>query len=490
MKLQGDEYEVIILGSGLGGLITGTWLAREKHRVLLLKEKKYRPFYLKDGYRFVPFSNFSEKRLKVTLLNKISMALNLSLLTADREMVHGSKTKLKKSMEKVAFQVILPKARVDLFCRRSAFQMEWKREFPKEFAPIENFYKEMEQYQNLLMKIKAEEGPWSVFPIQPRSLIKKWSPFKSLPKGRLDERLASFSREFREFMRLQLVSLGNFYSDQFPLSLAEYLLYNDEREEWVSEVDLESLKESISEKFFELGGRIEEVEGIEKIDIGWRRGVTLTSKGDQGVFQSKYLIFNTPLHRLTNLLGRRKKRISKWEEKIRRRYILTPFFLGVREKLVPVGMRDLLVSIFDLDKPFEGGNVLLIALSQKRDETDAPEEKRAVVVEGLMPIDEWDESSMEEYQKKVLDHLRYLFPFLDENIEFMDKTWSEEQSACWSYPHFIYETTSDFKWREGVVPHRISKNLYFIGKENFPYLGLEGEVLSGLTVAQQILEKY
>jgi hypothetical protein len=40
-----------------------------------------------------------------------------------------------------------------------------------------------------------------------------------------------------------------------------------------------------------------------------------------------------------------------------------------------------------------------------------------------------------------------------------------------------------------MVPMRISKNIYFVGKENFPYLGLGGEVFSGLTVAQQILKK-
>jgi hypothetical protein len=48
----------------------------------------------------------------------------------------------------------------------------------------------------------------------------------------------------------------------------------------------------------------------------------------------------------------------------------------------------------------------------------------------------------------------------------------------------------DFQWRERIVPTRISKDLYFTGKENHPHLGLEGEVLSGLMVAEQILKKY
>jgi hypothetical protein len=87
-----------------------------------------------------------------------------------------------------------------------------------------------------------------------------------------------------------------------------------------------------------------------------------------------------------------------------------------------------------------------------------------------------------------MKHLFHLFPFLEEHIEYTDWDWAEKQWSCWSYPHFFYETASDFQWREGVVPNRLSKRFYFIGKENFPYLGMEGEVLSGLMVSQQILE--
>jgi phytoene dehydrogenase-like protein len=170
--------------------------------------------------------------------------------------------------------------------------------------------------------------------------------------------------------------------------------------------------------------------------------------------------------------------------------VLIPLFLGIREKVVPVGMRDLLVSILDLNKPYEGGNLLFISLSQKGDESEAPEGRRALIVESLMIPKRWDPDLFVEHQKGVMKHLNHLFPFLEENIEFTDWDWVNEQFSCWSYPHFLYETTSDFQWREGVVPNRISNNFYFIGKESFPYLGIEGEVLSGLIVAQQILEKY
>jgi phytoene dehydrogenase-like protein len=490
MKWQGDEYEVIVLGSGFGGLIAGTYLSKEHHRVLLLKENPYHPSREEKGYRFVPFSNFSEKRIKVALLKRVSKELDFPLFIGDRGETRQGETKLKKAKQKVAFQVILPKARIDLFCQRPMLQMELEREFPKEVAQIENFYNEIEELQPLLKKEKAKEGPGSVFPIQSRSLIKRWWPIKALPKGRMDERLAPFSREFREFLQLQLISRGNLFSDQFPISLAGYLLSHDEADEWVSEIDLERLKEKILVKFFQTGGRIEEIGGVERVEKRWRKGITLSLKGEERTFRSKFLIFNSPLHCISNLLGKKKRRLSKWGRRIPPRYVLIPLFLGIREKVVPVGMRDLLVSILDLNKPYEGGNLLFISLSQKGDESEAPEGRRALIVESLMIPKRWDPDLFVEHQKGVMKHLNHLFPFLEEHIEFTDWDCAGEQFSCWSYPHFLYETTSDFQWREGVVPNRISNNFYFIGKESFPYLGIEGEVLSGLIVAQQILEKY
>jgi hypothetical protein len=175
---------------------------------------------------------------------------------------------------------------------------------------------------------------------------------------------------------------------------------------------------------------------------------------------------------------------------IQPRYALLPIFLGIDEKVVPVGMRDLLVSILDLEKPYEGGNLLFLTLSQRGDEAAAPKGKRALTVESLMPVEKWNEGSMEEHLKSVMSHVQSLFPFHERYIEFTDWSWANRHFLCWSYPHFRYEIGQDFKWGEGVVPNRISKNLYFVGKENFPYLGVEGEVTSGWMVANQILKKY
>ena len=489
MKQPVDEHEIIVLGSGLGGLITAALLSCHNHNVLFLKENQYDPFYVKDGYRFVPFSNFSERRVKLSLLEKVSYALNLPFLPSDQKERRKVETKLERQKQRVAFQVILPKSRIDLACHRPMFRMEWKREFPKEVAQIENFYREMDRIQHLLNKIKIQESSWSKFPVRQPSLIKRWFSFRSLPMGNMDKRLSLFSKEFREFIRLQLMSWGSLQPYQLPVSLATYLLLNGEGEDWAN-VELERVEKSILEKLIQSGGRVEEIEGVERVDISWRRRFTLELKGETRPIRSKFLIINSPLHRLSSLLGRKERLLSKWRERIQPRYALLPIFLGIDEKVVPVGMNDLVVSMFDLEKPYGGGNVLFLSLSKKGDEAAAPEGKRALIVQSLMPLERGDQTSLDKSREGIMKHLHHLFPFLENYIEFTDGSWTDGQFLRWSYPHFIYETTRDFKWGKGVVPARISKNLYFVGKENFPYLGLEGEIHSGWMVAKEILKQY
>jgi phytoene dehydrogenase-like protein len=164
--------------------------------------------------------------------------------------------------------------------------------------------------------------------------------------------------------------------------------------------------------------------------------------------------------------------------------------VGIREKAVPVGMKELLVSIRDIEKPYEGGNLLFLGLSSEGDESEAPEGRRALTVETVMPLGEWDDDFFAEQEKSVRDHLKSLFPYMENYIEFIDSDWAKAQISRWSYPHYLYEAASSFDWREGVVPTRIAKHLYFTGRENFPYLGVEGEILSGFMVASEILKKY
>lgn len=489
MKRSENGQEIIVLGSGLGGVIAGTLLAKNNHPVLLLKENGYQPSYTTKGYRFTPFSSISEKRLKPSLLKKISQTLNLPSFIGSKEKEKQTKIIPGKLGKEDAFQVVLPRARIDISPHRSLSQKEWKREFPDEAAQVEGFYNELDQSQHLLQKLKSKKKASSFFPVRQRSFIKHIFPFDIFPKDKMDPRLAPFSREFKEFIKLQLTSWGNLYSNQFSTSLAAYILF-DEINALTPNFDLEKLEEEVFNQFLRYGGKMEEIDRVKKIEIKWQKGQTLSLDRDRTVFRSKFLIFNSPLHRISSLLGQKGKGLLKWGERIKPLYVLVPLFLGIREKVVPVGMKDLLISILDIEKPYQDGNVLFLSLSPRGDETQAPEGSRALTVESLMGLEKWEQTLLVDYQHRILKHLYHLIPFLESHIDFVDFQWASEHVPKWSYSHFLYEAVSDFDWREGVVPMNLLKNVYFVGKENFPHLGLEGEIFAGLMVAQQILKKY
>ena len=318
--------------------------------------------------------------------------------------------------------------------------MEWKREFPDELAQIEAFYDELGLLQDLLKTQKKKEAS-PFFPIDSRSFIRKWLSFLSLPEAGTDQRLSSFSKEFKTFLQLQWVPWGNLFSDAFPLSLAAYLLLHEERGEWVPGIwTLKSWRGGYSILFSNQEERWRRLKRRRGWRQGWRKGFTLTLEGDRRVFRSQFLILNSPLHSFSD---------SFWEEwkarypngwmRIQPRYLLFPCFLGIREKVVPVGMRDLLVSILDLEKPYGEGNVLFLSLSPRGDETAAPEGRRALTVQSLIPLGSWARLSL-VHQESVMNHLSHLIPFLDPYLDFTDFEWASEQIGRWSYPHFLYET--------------------------------------------------
>ena len=476
MERRINKGKVMILGSGLGGLLAGALLSRENLEVFLFKEKRYRPSYVREGFRFTPFSNFSEIRIKPTLLQELSRISPLRLPVDAEEEGRQLKLAFDKTRREIGFQVVLPNRRIDLFSDPSHSRREWRREFPNEVDRIENLYQELGHLQ-----------PLSFSPT--RSWIKRWFSFDRFRKESIEEKLSLFSKDFRQFIHLQLVSQSNLYSHRLPLVLSTSLLLNEEGSS--PNLNAERLRKILLDELISSGGEVEEIAGVEKVEFKWRKGIFLSPSGDQRTWQGDSLILNSPFHRLRGFMGEKKGRLwPKWGKKVQPRYGLFPVFLGIREEVVPVGMKDHLVSLLDSDKPVEGGNVLFITLSPKGNTNQAPEKKRALVAEGLIPFGKWDQVSTEEQQKGVMRHLHHLIPFLDRYVEFEDSGYGKEQISCWSYPHFLYETTYPFRRQEGVVPTQLTKNLYFVGKESFPHFGLGGEILGGWKVAQQILKSF
>jgi phytoene dehydrogenase-like protein len=483
-----EKFDLIIVGSGLGGWIAGALLAKEGRSVLLLKERGTASFFASNRYLLTPFCNISEKRISPSAARKLFEALDHRRPADDRGSDPVDSPVTRTRAEKPCFQVLLPKARIDLFVQRPLLRTEWKREFRTEASRIEEFHGEM---SGLLDRMENRGKADPFFPLGAPSLRRRFNPLRFLPEKSAEERLFSFSPEFRRFMWLQLLCRGDLYSNEWPVSLAAYLVREEEGDPPTPVGEAKELEKKIETVFSQCGGRVEEIEGLEKAAAGWRRDVSLSLTGDRRTFRSARALFNSPLHSFRDLQGEAGRILSKWRERIEPRYVRLFTFFGIREKVVPVGMKDLVVSVLDPDKPPEGGNLLMIALSSSGDESQAPEGRRGMIVQSLLPFagmeDLKDEGTLSEHLEGVTNHLKRIIPFLDDHVEWMDSAWTREQLSHWSYSHFMYETRVPVRWRDGVVPTRLTSRLFFTGKENFPYLGWEGEVLAGRMAAKQIL---
>jgi phytoene dehydrogenase-like protein len=472
---QGNEYDAILLGSGLASLMAGVLLSKEKHSVLLLKEKGYEPLFLKDGYHFIPFSSFSERLLRLSTLRRLFQLLSAPL-PFEFQNGKGLDPPHFKTRREVTFQIILPTARIDLFCDRSRLEKEWKREFPGEIPQIHHFYSELGKHRD----------PSAPFHRAPSLLQRLFSS-----ESHLD--LSSFSQEFRSTVELQLRAWSNFSPKGIPASLASRLLDFGEDDDWVLTHDGNELEKSLWQEYHRAGGQVEEIEAVGRVTREWRKGFALHLEEDRRIIRSRTLIINCPLHRLPDFQGRGRRQLDHWRSLIEPRYVLYPFFLALREKGIPVGMRDFVVSVSDPGNPYDGGNLLYLSISPEGDRSKAPEGNRALTVESLLRWDKvkegWNPHWMDEQRESVLRHLGQLIPFLDHHVEFLESDRGRELVSHWSYPHFVYETHAEVHWRKGMIPTRISRNLYVAGKENLPFLGLEGEILSGGKAGREVLGK-
>ncbi len=477
-KSKDSIFDVIVLGGRLGGLIAATHLVKEKRSVLLLKERKYRPYYSREGYRFVPFSNLCEKQIPANLLKSIPSSIS--------PVTHRKKSET--TPPKPLFQVILPEARIDLYRERSLLQREWRREFPEEEDRIGSLYTELARVKEALKKRRQEEGSFFGFPTGGPSFLRRWWSGRGLPKGGIHQWLSSFSLEFKKFIELQMLSYGYLCSTSYPIPLVAHLLLKDEEDEQAL-LDLEKVEGDLLEIFLREGGIVKEIDGVDRIETGWRKGVSLLLMGEKIPYRSRFFLLNAPLHSLSTIFRKKRNPFSKWEERIRPRYVLVPFFLGIHEKVIPIGMENLLVSILNLEKPYEGGNLLFLGLSKSREEHQAPEGKRALTVSSFLPYESLTEDVFSKLQDEVMAHLNHLFPFLDEYLEFVDGRWAEDQISCWSYPHYFYEAESGFAWDEELVPSRLFRNIYLCGREIYPHLGLEGEIRNGLRMGAELLRR-
>jgi phytoene dehydrogenase-like protein len=475
-------WDVVILGTTAAGILAGALLTKKGFSVLLLEEKE-KAGKVRGKYRFRRFSNLSEVLVRRAVIEGVYQRLDLAL-------DHGDFPRRRD----FNCQIILPGHRVDMSSDPNDLLREMKREFPRDFGLIETFYarlKEEDWVRSTMMAIGDEQPP----------------------RGRIGKRLAHVyhalsdrspsgfmgflkgDKAFAQFIDVQIKSMSYLDADDSPFGLVSHLMgIFLEDEVFTDMTSPRGFMEQVKKEVVRGGGRINALESFRGIRIEKSPGEFRIHTGDSKAISSRVCIGNLPFTQLRELIpsafsGR------KWENRgklLWPKYFVLSLNLGIDARGVPVRLGDCFVSLRDGGAPYENGNLLMGFMGPEG--VGAPSGKRAVTVNSFVPMamGKAGRAEIKGVIENIVCHLLEVAPFLDRSIQLIDARPSVERYRSQrSNSDIVYGATSPFRVGRAILPAITPmEGLFIASRENFPYLGFEGEIISGIKAAQAVSHRF
>jgi len=477
------RWDVIILGANAGGILAGALLTKKGFSVLILEEK-VKAGSARRKYQFRRFTNLSEILLSRGVIEGVYHLLDLPF-------AHGEFT----PRADLKCQILLPNHRVDISVDRAVLLDQMKKEFPRDFGLIETFYSQLQKgnwIRHNIMAIGDEQ------PLIGR--IKRWvAPvYHGLSDRPLSAFLASVKgdRALARFIDVQIKSMSYLIADDLPVSLASHLIgILVEDEAFTDIMGPQGFMDRVKGEAVRGGGKINALESFNTLCIEKDPGeFRIYTKGEGKPILSRVLIGDIPFTQLRRLIPTAFPE-RKWVEKDKRlwsQYFMLSLNLGIDARGIPVGLGDCIVSLRDLDASYENGNLLMVFLGPEG--VGTPSGKRPVTVNALVPVAKGRlaRAGIKGVIEDMLTHLLEVAPFLDRSIRLIDGRPSlERYRSEWTNSDIIYGGTSSFRVGDEILPTVTPmEGLFLACRGNFPYLGFEGEILSGIKVAEAVLKRF
>lgn len=477
------RWDVVIIGANVGGIVAGALLVKRGFSVLFLEEK-VQADDTRGKYRFRQFSNLSEIFLSKAVVEGVYGLLDLPL--AGGEFAGRGDIKC---------QVLLPGHRVDILSPGTDPLEEMKREFPRDSGLIEAFYSRLRGQDWIGRTVMAIGNEQPFLDRVEKGLNHAYHALSDKPLSAFMGSLMG-DKAFARFIDVQIKSMSYLYVDDSPLSLASHLMAILFRDDVLMDVTgRQGFLERLRGEAMRGGGRTSLLESFDSIRIEQSPGeFKIYTNGEDTALLSKFCIGNLRLAQLKDLMttafsGR------KWVERGKRlwpKYFIFSLNLGLDAREIPVGLGDCFVSLRDVEAPYENGNLLISFMGPEG--VGAPPRKRAVTVNAFIPVGQGklDRTGIKGVIENILVHLLELAPFLDRSIRLIDGRPSLERYARqWANSDIVYEGRGPFRVGSEVLPISTPfDGLFLACRENFPYLGFEGEVLSGVKAARAILNRF
>lgn len=503
------QYDVIIIGGGLGGLTAGAVLSKKGKKVLLLEQHfivggaatifKRKDINLEVGLHEMDFGEFGYdiKRNLFQFLEIDKRVEFISLPETWQVVDNNVDYKVPEGIKEAEEYLI--------------------SQFPHETKGIKKYFKKMKRAAFTMGKLPYDMNffEFLIYPLVKFPFVVKYF-FDQRSTG---EVLDSLFKDDK-LKRLLNANLVYFHDNPYEFSwhyhaLAQYNYYNGAK---FIKGGSYSLSKALADIITENGGTVETMCNVDKVLVenGKAYGVSYTNKRTKEVIEvtSDYVIANcAPENLYTSMVDEKYNDTSleKFEESVS----LYTVYLVFKENLENI-YKDHAYSTFICqnyyDKPFSQMNGSMkntpiedrgfVFVDYGRIDSGLAikeDEKRAVgVFCSASYLSEWENLPKEEYmakKNKLVEDLfiraEKYFPNLKDHVEYFEVSTPKTIKRYMKTPSgTAYGYKNNNYLRKGRVPRfsKTIKNLLFTGAYAFPGGGFTGALISGYMAAMNLIE--
>jgi prolycopene isomerase len=488
-------FDAIIIGSGIGGLVTATQLAAKGAKVLVL-ESYLIPggsagYFEREGYRFdVGASMIFGFGTKGTtnLLTRALDAVNVSIETiADPVSVRyhlpaGLELKVHKDYEK--------------------YLQELTAYFPHERQGIRKFYDECWKVFNCLnvMELLSLEEPQYLARVFLQHPLACLGLVQYLPQNAGD----IARRYIKDPQLLKFIDMECYFWSVVPAEKTPMInagmVFSDRHYGGINypKGGVGQIAQKLVDGLEKAGGQIQYKARVKKIITEKGKAIGVELANGKAIFAKRIISNATRWDTFEKLLPA--EEMPTAEKKWRQRYEKSPSFLslhlGVEASVLPPGTDCHHILLEDWDKMEATEGTVLVSIPTLLDPDLAPEGYH--IIHAFTPswIQEWEGLAAKEYEEKkeaaagrIIERLEKIFPGLDAGLDYM------EVGTARSHRRFLGREDGTY----GPIPKRklmgllgmpfnrtSIPGLYCVGDSTFPGQGLNAVAFSGFACAHRV----
>src|SRR4028119_31437 len=418
-----QEFDVIVFGSGIGGLVTATQLAAKKAKVLVLESYTIpggsAGYFDREGYRFDVGASMIfgfGQRGTTNLLTRALLAVNVTLETIpDPVQLHYH---LPSGLE-----LEVPQA-------YDKYLQELTHRFPHEREGIHKFYGECWKVFNCLnrMELLSLEEPGYLVRVFFQNPLACLGLVKYLPQNTGD----IARRYIKDPTLLKFIDMECYYWSVVPADLTPMInagmVFSDRHYGGINypKGGVGQIAQKLVEGLEKFGGKIQYKARVTKILKQKNRAVGV-QLADGQVYHAKRIVSNaTRWDTFEKLLP--VEEMPAAEKKWRKRYEKSPSFLslhlGVEAARYPPGTECHHILLEDWQKMEAAEGTVFVSIPTLLDPNLAPEGYHIIHTFTPSWIEDWQGLSAKEYEEKkeeaagrVVERVEQLFPGLDAGID-------------------------------------------------------------------------